>query len=256
MTRRNMLTRAIIAVLAAVALLVPTTGCGANAQQERTLTVLAAASLTESFQEIAARFHERHPGVRVRFDFQGSSLLAEQIRQGRPAGVYASADTETMRKVVRAGAAVQPRTFATNRLTIVVPPGNPAGITSFADLARPGQAVVVCAPQVPCGAAAEEVQRASGVRLTPVSEESDVKDVLHKVVAGEADAGLVYVTDARSAGNEVRAIDFPASRDAVNTYPIARLDGARAPEVASEFIRFVRGPVGSRILDEHGFGTP
>lgn len=241
-----------------VTLLVLLTGCGSSGSgADRRLTVLAAASLTGAFHEIAARFSAEHPGVRVRFDFQGSSLLAEQIRQGRPAGVYASADTRTMAKVVRADAvAGESRTFATNRLTIVVPAGNPAGITSFADLARPERAVVVCAPRVPCGSATEQVERVTGVRLSPVSEESDVKAVLHKVIAGEADAGLVYRTDARAAGEQVDTVALPASKQAVNTYPIATLAGARHPRLAADFVRFVRGPVGRGILDKYGFGTP
>ncbi|MDR7301520.1 molybdate ABC transporter substrate-binding protein [Haloactinomyces albus] len=254
---RTRTTTAATTIAVVTALLAVLTGCSAGAQRKQTMTVLAAASLTESFGEVRDRFHDEHPDVRIRFDFQGSSLLAEQLRQGRRAGVYASANTETMQDVVRAGVVDgRSRTFATNRLTIVVPPGNPAGITSFADLARPNQAVVVCAPQVPCGAAAVQVQRETGVRLDPVSEESDVKDVLHKVVAGEADAGLVYVTDAHSAGDKVRSIGFPAAEQAINTYPIAKLETARHPRLAAEFLEFVRGPVGNRILEKYGFGTP
>lgn len=241
-----------------VVLLALLAGCaGGDSDDDRTLTVLAAASLTEAFREIAARFSTEHPDVRVRFNFQGSSLLAEQIRLGRRADVYASADTRTMAKVVRADAvAGTPQSFATNRLTIAVPAGNPAGITSFADLTRPGRAVVVCASQVPCGAATEQVEQLTGVRLSPVSAENNVKAVLNKVAAGEADAGLVYITDARAAGKQVRTIGFPASRRAVNTYPIAALKDAAHPQLAAEFVRFVRGPVGRDILRKHGFGTP
>lgn len=242
-----------------VVLLAVLTGCGSQAGSggRRELTVLAAASLTEAFHQMRSAFSAEHPDVRVKFDFQGSSLLAEQIKRGRRAGVYASANTRTMAKVARTGATDgKPRTFATNRLTIVVPPGNPAGITSFADLARPGRAVVTCAPQVPCGAATEKVERVAGVRLSPVSEENDVKDVLHKVVAGEADAGLVYVTDARAAGRKVRAIDFPASHEVLNTYPVATLRDAAHPELAAEFTEFVRSPTGRDILARYGFGTP
>ncbi|RCW43601.1 molybdate transport system substrate-binding protein [Halopolyspora algeriensis] len=239
-------------------LLVLLTGCaGRDSGGGRTLTVLAAASLTEAFRDIGAKFSAEHPGVRVRFNFQGSTLLAEQIRQGRSADVYASADTRTMAKVVRAQAAAgQPRTFATNRLTIAVPAGNPAGIASLADLARPGPAVVVCAPQVPCGAATQDVERITGVRLSPVSEESNVKAVLNKVIAGEADAGLVYVTDARAAGEQVRAIDFPASKRAVHSYPAVVLKGADHPELAAEFARFLQGTQAREILGKYGFGTP
>ncbi|MER7015546.1 molybdate ABC transporter substrate-binding protein [Saccharopolyspora sp. NPDC000359] len=229
-------------------------GCGqAGSEQQRTLTVLAAASLTESFDELGARFTAEHPDVRVQFDYQGSSTLAEQIEQGRPADVFASADEENMAKVRDLVGA--PQTFATNQLTIVVPPGNPAGIGSLADLSG-DHAVVVCAPQVPCGSAAQQVTRAAGVRVKPVSEENDVKSVLQKVVAGEADAGLVYVTDAKAAGEKVQVIDFPESQQAVNSYPVATVNGAPDPELAAQFVEFVRGPVGREVLAHHGFGTP
>ncbi|SDK46163.1 molybdate transport system substrate-binding protein [Actinopolyspora mzabensis] len=240
-----------------VVLLSLLSGCGAASGERNTLTVLAAASLTESFREIGDEFSKRNPDVDIRFNFQGSSLLAEQIRQGSGGDVFASANTDMMSKVRRTGAlAGDPRTFATNQLTIVVPPGNPAGVESFADLTNAETSLVVCAPRVPCGSATEEVESVSGVRLDPVSEESDVKDVLHKVVAGEADAGLVYVTDASSAGDEVKAIDFPASDEVTNEYPIARLAAAEHPELAGRFVEFVRGERGRRILGEYGFGAP
>ncbi|GAA4889374.1 molybdate ABC transporter substrate-binding protein [Saccharopolyspora cebuensis] len=242
---------ALVAVLAVA-------GCGQRADTgSQQLTVLAAASLTEAFEEVAARFEQQHPGVSVRFDFQGSSTLAEQVVQGRQADVLASADPATMAEVVRTGAtAGQSATFATNRLAIAVPPGNPAGIRSLADLGDPGAVVVVCAPQVPCGAATEEVERAAGVRIQPASEENDVKSVLRKVVAGEADAGLVYRTDVRAAGGSVEGIEFPESARAVNDYPIAALADAPNPELADRFADFVRGPAGREVLAAHGFGAP
>ncbi|MGP4019395.1 molybdate ABC transporter substrate-binding protein [Saccharopolyspora sp. 5N708] len=244
--------RIIVGALIALVLLA---GCGqAAAPQQRTLTVLAAASLTESFDELGNRFTAEHPDVRVQFDYQGSSTLAEQIKQGRQADVFASADTKNMDKV--RDLVGTPETFATNRLTIVVPPGNPAGITSFADLAAPGRTVVVCAPQVPCGSATQEVTRLSGAQLKPVSEEDDVKSVLQKVVAGEADAGLVYITDARAAGAQVQSVDFPESQQVINTYPIATITAAPQPQLAAEFMAFARGPVGREILANHGFSTP
>lgn len=249
MTRGKVL--AIGAVL--VALL---SSCGSTPEQP-TLTVLAAASLTDAYGELGSRFEAEHPGVRVRFDFQGSSTLAEQLRQGRTADVFASADEENMAEVVDSGAAAgEPGTFATNRLTIAVPAGNPAGITSLADLADPQRTVVVCAEQVPCGAATAAASRAAGVQLRPDSEENDVKAVLRKVEAGEADAGLVYVTDVRSAGGEVAAVDFPESHRAVNEYPIVRIDSAEHPRLAREFVDFVRGPQGREVLHRAGFGTP
>ncbi|QGK68566.1 molybdate ABC transporter substrate-binding protein [Allosaccharopolyspora coralli] len=252
-------------ITAAAAVLVLGASCGQGRQGadsgaeggERELTVLAAASLTDPFEEVAARFSEQNPGVRVRFDFQGSSTLAEQIIQGRPADVFASANEKNMTKVVDADAATgKAEPFVTNRLTIAVPPGNPAGIRSLADLAAPGKAVVTCADPVPCGAATNEVEQASGVRLNPVSEENDVTSVLQKVQAGEADAGLVYVTDVRSAQGRVEGIDFPESRQALNIYPITTLQDAAQPELAAEFVRFVQGPEGREVLERAGFGAP
>lgn len=244
------------AVLAAV--LVLAAGCGRPAgSEQRTLTVLAAASLTESFQELGARYEAEHPGVRVRFDFQGSSTLAEQIKQGRQADVFASANAKNMDKVTELGAAEgEPRTFATNQLTIAVPAENPGHVTSLADLGAPGRKVVTCAPKVPCGSATEKVERAAGLPLQPVSEENDVKSVLRKVAVGEADAGLVYVSDARSAGPAVRSVDFPESGQAINTYPAVALGDAPEPELAADWMQLLDGPGGRQVLAKHGFGTP
>ncbi|NHD18239.1 MULTISPECIES: molybdate ABC transporter substrate-binding protein [Actinopolyspora] len=243
--------------LALLALLPAVAGCGAEGGDEDTLTVLAAASLTESFREIGERFTEQNPEVELRFNFQGSSMLAEQIRQGGAGDVFASANAEMMDKVRQAGAVVRgPETFATNRLTVITPPDDPAGIASFSDLAQPGVSAVVCAPQVPCGSAAEGVERNSGVRLHPVSEEDDVKDVLHKVTSGEADAGLVYVTDAVAAGDQVRRVEIPEGDQVTNEYPIATLEGNGDRSAARRFTDFVRGQQGREILRRHGFGAP
>ncbi|HEY9266089.1 MAG TPA: extracellular solute-binding protein, partial [Mycobacterium sp.] len=149
----------------------------------------------------------------------------------------------------------QPTDFATNTLTIVTPPGNPTGIKTFADLAKPGAQVVVCAPQVPCGAATEKVMRAAGVTLAPVSEESAVTDVLGKVTSGQADAGLVYVTDAAAAGSDVTVIPFPESRGAVNRYPIAVLDHSANLDAARRFVALVTGPQGREVLGAAGFAA-
>jgi molybdate transport system substrate-binding protein len=150
----------------------------------------------------------------------------------------------------------KPVNFAANHLTIVTPPGNPSRIGSFADLARSGTQVVVCAPQVPCGAAAERLEKITGVTLTPVSEESSVTDVLGKVTSGQADAGLVYTTDARSAGAKVDAIAFPESSRAVNTYPIAVLNSAQNSSAAQQFVDLVTGPRGRETLAAAGFAAP
>jgi molybdate transport system substrate-binding protein len=216
--------------------------------------VFAAASLKNTFSQIGETFQQQNPGTTVTFSFAGSSDLVAQIIAGAPADVFASADSNNMTKATDAGVvAGSPVDFATNTLTIVTPPGNPAGVTSFADLAKPDLAVVVCAPQVPCGAATERIETANGVTLTPVSEESSVNDVLNKVTSGEADAGLVYVTDASAAGDKVSTVSFPESTTVLNTYPIATLTGAADPALATKFVELVTGPDGQQVLAAAGF---
>jgi molybdate transport system substrate-binding protein len=221
------------------------------------VTVFAAASLNKSFTEIGKQFETEYPGTTVRFNFAGSSDLATQITQGAPADVFASADTANMTKV-EDGAAIQgePETFASNTLTIVTSPGNPKGISSFADLAKPGVTLVVCADQVPCGAATTTVEEKTGVRLTPASEESQVTDVLGKVTSGQADAGLVYVTDAKGAGGNVTQVDFPEAAEAANAYSVAVLSDSQNSATASEFVEVVTGPEGQKVLAEAGFAAP
>ena len=224
---------------------------------EGSITVFAAASLTATFTDLAAQFEAEHPGVTVDLNFAGSSDLVTQITEGAPADVFASADTKNMTKLTDAALnAGDPVDFATNVLEIAVPPGNPAGIESFADLADPDVKLVICAPAVPCGAATVTVETAAGVDLAPVSEESAVTDVLGKVTSGEADAGLVYVTDVIGAGDAVEGIGFDESAEAVNTYPIVALDDSAAPDVAQAFVDFVAGATGQKVLAAAGFGTP
>jgi len=247
------------ALLAAAALAAGTAGCGSagSAGEGKTLTVFAAASLKAPFTTLARSFEASHPGTKVTLSFAGSSDLATQLGQGAPADVFASADPANMAKVTGAGLAEgSPRNFASNTLTIAVPPANPAGIMSFADLARPGTRVVVCAPQVPCGAAAVAVEGKTGVRLAPVSEESSVTDVLGKVASGEADAGLVYVTDVKGAAGKVKGVPFPESAAAVNTYPITALRGSRSKDLAGAFLEEVTGAEGQKVLADAGFGRP
>jgi molybdate transport system substrate-binding protein len=171
--------------------------------------------------------------------------------------VFASADTNNMDKATKAGLlSGAPVNFASNTLTIAVAPGNPKHITSFADLTKADTTVVVCAPQVPCGSATQKVENASGVKLAPVSEESSVTDVLNKVTTGQADAGLVYVTDAISAGAKVTAVPFPESSGAVNTYPIAVLKQSENAALAKKFVDFVTGEAGQKVLSAAGFAKP
>ncbi|HVQ49320.1 MAG TPA: molybdate ABC transporter substrate-binding protein [Mycobacterium sp.] len=221
------------------------------------ITVFAAASLKSTFTELGAQFEKDNPGTKVAFNFAGSSDLVAQLTQGAPADVFASADMKNMTKAVDADLlAGDPVNFASNTLTIVTPPGNPKGIASFTDLAKPGTQVVVCAPQVPCGSATDKVEQAAGVALTPVSEESAVTDVLGKITSGQADAGLVYVTDAKGAGDKVTAIPFPESSGAVNTYPIAALKESTNPAAAQKFVELVTGPQGQEVLASAGFAGP
>ncbi|WP_308257978.1 molybdate ABC transporter substrate-binding protein [Pseudonocardia lacus] len=230
---------------------------GAAAPEARDLTVFAAASLTETFTDLGKQFEAVHPGVTVRFNFGASSDLAQQIVNGAPADVFASASDATMKTVTDAGAnAAEPTVFATNALRIATAPGNPKGIATFADLTRPDLKVVVCAPQVPCGATAEKIEKATGVTLTPVSEEPDVKSALGKVTSGDADAGLVFVTDVTSAGDDVQGVPFPEAERAVTTYPITVLADAPQPDLAAEFQQLVTGERGRMALEAVGFGTP
>jgi molybdate transport system substrate-binding protein len=225
--------------------------------EQRTLTVFAAASLTEVFTQLEPRFEEVRPGIDVVFNFGASSDLAQQIVNGGPADLFAAANTSTMQTVVDAGLVEgEPTVFATNVLQIVTPPGNPDGVTSFADLARPDLQVVVCAPQVPCGAAVETIEQATGVSIRPVSEEPDVKSTLGKVTTGNADAGLVYATDVLAAGDDVQGIDFPEAAQAVNSYPIAVIAEAPAADLARAFQGLVTGAEGSAVLGSAGFGSP
>lgn len=222
-----------------------------------TITVFAAASLTSTFTELGTAFEKANPGSSVTFSFAGSSDLVSQLSAGAPADVFASADETTMQKAVAAGVtAGDPVDIATNVLAIAVPSGNPAHIESFADLAKPGVATVVCAPQVPCGAATAKVEAATGTTLTPVSQESSVTDVLGKVISGEADAGIVYATDVRGAGDKVDSVPFPEAKDVVNTYPIVAVGQGANPAGGKAFIAFVAGPTGQKVLRAAGFGAP
>lgn len=249
------------AVVAAVAVIGLIGGCmpppSAPPPGNATITVFAAASLRKAFSEIGERYTSDNPGSEVEFSFAGSADLLTALTQGAAADVFAAADGATMDKAAQAGLlAGDPHNFASNRLTIAVAPGNPRKIASLRDLTRPGLAVVACAPQVPCGAAARRVEQAAGVELQPVSEESQVTDVLGKVVTGQADAGLVYVTDVLAAGGKVTAVAFPESAGAVNSYPIAVLAQSGNPGAARDFIEWVSSDAGRKILSANGFGTP
>ncbi len=222
-----------------------------------TVTVSAAASLTETFGAIADAFRKEHPNVTVALNFGGSSALAAQIVQGAPVDVFAAASGATMATVVGARLTVgEPTTFATNTLEIAVAPGNPGGVTSLADFANAGLSIALCAAEVPCGAAAATVFNAAGVVAAPDTLEQDVKAVLTKIELGEADAGLVYTTDVRSAAGRVDGIDFPEAGAAVTSYPIAQPAASSKNPAAAAFVAYVLSPAGRKILDHAGFGTP
>jgi len=243
--------------LAAV-LLLGLVGCSSSQEEsQNTITVFAAASLKDSFTEIGERFKTDNPDASVEFNFAGSSDLVTQLVQGAGADVFAPADTNNMVKAEQADLVDgEPVNFASNVLTIVTAPGNPKQIASFADLTKPDVSVVVCAAQVPCGSATEKIEAATGTQLNPVSEESSVTDVLNKVTSGQADAGVVYVTDARAAGDDVAAVEIAESGAAVNTYPIAVLKDAPQKDLAKKFVETVTGEYGQKVLSEAGFGKP
>jgi len=238
------------------------TGLAARPASAETVRVFAASSLTEAFREIAAAHEAARPGMKVELSFAGTQVLRTQIEQGAPADVFASADLAHSEALARAGLLATPRTFARNALAVVVPAG-PARVASLADLARPGVRVVVAGPAVPAGRYTVEALRrlaAPGslgpgfdarVRANVVSEETNVRAVLSKVVLGEADAGFVYQTDAASAGARVRVLEVPSS--VVAEYSIGVVSGAADAAAAEAFVGLVLGERGQAILRRHGF---
>jgi molybdate transport system substrate-binding protein len=219
----------------------------------RAITVFAAASLTDAFEEIARGFSRASGGVDVEFNFLASSDLAAQIIEGAPADVFASADEASLARVTGEGLAADPVVFAENRLSIAVPAGNPGEVESLSDLGDPDLVVALCNEACPAGRYAMEVFEMAGVAVEPDSLEGDVRGVLTRVGLGEADAGLVYVTDI-SADPDVEGVAIPDKINVVVTYPIAALEGA--PAEASEFVGYVRSEPGKRILTDFGFQVP
>ncbi|NUP53640.1 MAG: molybdate ABC transporter substrate-binding protein [Catenulispora sp.] len=221
------------------------------------LTVLAAASLTGTFTKIGKDFQAAHPGLKITFSFGASSTLAQQIIQGAPADVFASAAPTNMKQVSDAGdVSGTPTTFVRNQLVIAVPKGNPKHLTTLADLTKPTVKVVECAAQVPCGAAAAKALAAANVKLTPVSLEADVKSTLAKLTLGEADAALVYRTDALSVSDKADGVEFPESAQAVNDYPIATLSHSSNATAAQAFVAFVQSAPEQAVLTAAGFQKP
>ncbi|WP_234367580.1 MULTISPECIES: molybdate ABC transporter substrate-binding protein [Streptomyces] len=229
----------------------------ASARLSGTVTVFAAASLTESFTALGKEFEKQHPGTRVSLDFAGSDTLAANITSGAPADVFAAASPRTMAMVTGKKDTIgTPVTFVRNQLEIATVPGNPHGVSSLKDLTRSGLKVVLCDKTVPCGAAAQKALDASGLKLTPVSYEQDVKGALTKVELKEADAAVVYRTDVKAAGDGVEGVEFAESSKAINDYPIALLKNAQNTRAAKAFITLVRSAEGRKILNQSGFLTP
>ncbi len=233
-----------------------TASSDAATDAESTLTVFAAASLTEAFDELAATFEAEHPSVDVILSFGGSAALAQQVVEGAPVDVFASAAEPPMQAVVDAGLAADPVVFATNTLELVVPAGNPAGVTGLDELADADLRIALCDASVPCGAASAKLLEQEGVVAAPDTLESDVKAVLTKVSLGEVDAALVYRTDVIAAGDEVEGIEVPGAGSVVNRYPIAALTEADDADAAADFVAFVTGDAGRAVLAEAGFGKP
>lgn len=229
---------------------------GAN-KPSGSITVSAAASLTDVFPVIARAFQKRYPGTSITFNFAGSSTLVNQVIAGAPVDVLATASESTMWKAVSAGATSRPWIFAKNSMAIALPADNPANISSLTDLTRPGVLVGVCDTAVPCGAAASELLRINGLRLTPVTRELDVRALLAKVEAGDLDAGIVYVTDIRWAGPRVSSISIPVQRNVETTYPIATVRQTGNPTLAQAFVNYVRFTESAQgILRAYGFARP
>ncbi|MEU4918807.1 molybdate ABC transporter substrate-binding protein [Streptomyces parvus] len=265
LTRR----RAAAAVLTA-ALLVPLAACGnddkkaADSGSEATssasgapkadLTVLAASSLTDVFKEAGAAYEKANPGTKVTFSFAGSQELAAQVKQGAPADALVTADTKTMDGL--SGDTGEPTVIAKNRLVIAVGEGNPEKVGSLKDLADPKLKAVLAAPEVPVGRYSQQILDAQKIEVKPVSQEPNVRAVLSKVELGEADAGLVYKTDAATATDKVDAIEIPDAENAIASYPAATLKASKHSEVAAAFVAWLSTPEAQKILQGAGFQQP
>lgn len=246
------------AALVIAALLAVSCGSGGSGAGDGSdVTVFAAASLTEAFTEIGEAFTADNPEIDVRFSFAGSSDLVAQISEGAPVDVFASADLTNMDALTDAGLADGvPTVFAVNEAEIIVEPGNPLDITGVDDLADSELVVVHCAPEVPCGAYAEQIFDRAGVVVTPASLENNVKAVVTKVTLGEADAGIVYRTDVIAAGDDAAGVSIPADVNVVAGYPLVVVADAPNPDGGRAFVEYVLGPGGQQILASYGFGSP
>jgi molybdate transport system substrate-binding protein len=248
------------ALLLALALSATVSGCDRAEQdaEDQTLTVLAASSLTGAFSDLAAEFEGEHPGVDVQLVLDSSATLARMAAERAPGDVLATADRRTMDQASENGGLRTgdvPVQLASNVLELAVPAGS-TDVRSFSDLDHPGVDYLTCVATAPCGAAARALLAADGVERRPVSEEVDVKAVVSKVAAGEADAGLVYRTDAIAAGGQVRSFPVPGSASQITTYPIVTLKQTGSTSLSEAFVDLVTGPTGQQVLAKAGFGPP
>lgn len=245
-----------LAALAAVALLVGGCGIFGGDDLEGEVLVSAAASLTDAFADIEAAFEEANPGVDVVLNLGASSALREQILEGAPADVFASANTSNMDQVVEAEEASDPEIFVTNVLQIAVPPGNPGGVTGLDDFAREELFIGLCEEAVPCGDFGRQALENAGVTPSIDTNAPDVRALLTLVEEAELDAGIVYVTDVTSTDGAVEGVDIPDEYNVVAEYPIVALTNAPNPDAAAAFVEFVLSDEGQAILAEYGFGAP
>jgi molybdate transport system substrate-binding protein len=230
---------------------------GTSPAAGETITVFAAASLTEPFRSIGTDFEAAHAGTRVELNFAGSSTLVRQITEGAPADVFASADEENMQKAVAAGeVAGSAQIFARNRLAIIVTKGNPKHVAGLADLARPGMTIALAAPAVPVGRYAAEAFAKAGVGVPAASNEADVKAIVTRVSLGEADAGVVYTTDVAAGGRTIEAVRIPDAHNVLARYPIATLKRAPNEAGARAFVAHVLSASGREALTRAGFIAP
>jgi molybdate transport system substrate-binding protein len=255
-----MKTRQVALAAAVTAVVLPLAACGGDDDasgggKSATLTVLAASSLTDVFPRAAKVYEKSHPGTRIRFSFAGSQELAAQVRQGSPADALVTADTRTMdglKSEIEGTTAV----IAKNRLTIATPKDNPAHVNALADLSRKDTKVVLAAPEVPVGRYSRQILDRQGLEVKAVSQEANVRAVLSKVELGEADAGIVYKTDATAAHGKVATVGIPDAQNAIASYPAATLKASQHADAASAFVKWLSGAKAQKLLRDAGFAQP
>ena len=249
--------RVLVVVAALVVLIAAAQPVAAAPRPSGEITVFAASSLTESFDEIAKQFEKKYPDVSVKFDYDASSNLATQINQGAPADVFASADRDNLQKTIDSGAVTPPPiVFTKNRLEIAVEKGNPKKIKGLADLQKAGLVVVLCADQVPCGKYAAESLGNAGVSVSPASKEENAKATLGKVSIGEADASIVYVTDVKASKGTTSGVKIADKVNVVATYPMGIVKDSQNATAAKAWVQFVRSKDGQKTLRKFGFLPP